>query len=81
MPSNSKLLYANNFPIRGQLAWDGKSSLPSKKAVGLHLSSEGELIAGALVDDSFMFLQASSDNLEKGKGKHEQNKFGFWITY
>ena len=34
--------------------------------VGLHLSSRGQLVAHALADDSFMFLQASRENLEKG---------------
>ena len=34
--------------------------------VGLHLLSGGQLVAQALVDDSFMFLQASRENLEKG---------------
>ena len=35
--------------------------------VGLHLPSGGQLVAQALADDSFMFLQASRENLEKGK--------------
>ena len=34
--------------------------------VGLHLPSGGQLVAQALADDSFMFLQASRENLEKG---------------
>ena len=33
--------------------------------VGLHLPSGGQLVAQALADDSFMFLQASKSNLEK----------------
>ena len=33
--------------------------------VGLHLPSGGQLVAHALADDSFMFLQASKSNLEK----------------
>ena len=45
--------------------------------MGLHLSSERELITGALVDDCFMFLLASCENLKKGKGNHEPNKIGF----
>ena len=34
--------------------------------MGLHLPSGGKLVAQALADDSFMFLQASRENLEKG---------------
>ena len=34
--------------------------------VGLHLPSGGQLVAQALADDSFMFLQGSRENLEKG---------------
>ena len=34
--------------------------------VGLHLPYGGQLEAQALADDSFMFLQASRENLEKG---------------
>ena len=34
--------------------------------VGLQLSCGGQLVAQALADDSFMFLQASRENLEKG---------------
>ena len=34
--------------------------------VGLHLPSGGQLVAQTLADDSFMFLQASRENLEKG---------------
>ena len=33
--------------------------------VGLHLPSGGQLVAQALADDSFMFLQASKENLER----------------
>ena len=32
--------------------------------MGLHLPSGGQLVAQALVDDSFMFLQASKENIE-----------------
>ena len=32
--------------------------------VGLHLPSGGQLVAQALADDSFMFLQTSRENLE-----------------
>ena len=32
--------------------------------VGLHLPSGGQLVAQALADESFMFLQASKENLE-----------------
>ena len=34
--------------------------------VCLHLPSRGQLVAQVLADDSFMFLQASQENLEKG---------------
>ena len=34
--------------------------------VCLHLPSRGRLVAQVLADDSFMFLQASQENLEKG---------------
>ena len=34
--------------------------------VGLHLPSGRQLVAQAFSDDSFMFLQASRENLEKG---------------
>ena len=34
--------------------------------MGLHLPCGGQLVAQALADDSFMFLQASRENLEKG---------------
>ena len=34
--------------------------------LGLHLLSGGQLVAHALANDSFMFLQASRENLEKG---------------
>ena len=33
--------------------------------VGLHLPSSGQLVAQALADDSFMFLQASKEYLER----------------
>ena len=33
--------------------------------VGLHLPSGGQLVAQALADDSFMFLQASKENHER----------------
>ena len=32
--------------------------------VGLHLPSGGQLVEKALADDSFMFLQASKENIE-----------------
>ena len=35
-------------------------------SVGLHLPYGGQLIAQALAYSSFMFLQASRENLEKG---------------
>ena len=34
--------------------------------MGLHLPCGGQLVAQALADDLFMFLQASRENLEKG---------------
>ena len=37
----------------------------NEKIVGLHLPSSDQLVAQALVDDSFMFLQASKGNLDK----------------
>ena len=40
--------------------------------VGLHLPYGGQLLAQALADDSFMFLQASCENLEKGMFVYNQ---------
>ena len=40
--------------------------------VSLHLPSRGQLVAQALADDSFMFLQASCENLEKGMFVYNQ---------
>ena len=37
--------------------------------VGLHLAYGGQLVAHALANDSFMFPQASQENLEKGMRK------------
>ena len=49
--------------------------------VGLHLPSGGQLVAQALADDSFMFLQASKENLERSMQVWDQFAFGFRVVY
>ena len=49
--------------------------------VGLHLLSGGQLEAQALADDSFMFLQASKENLERSMHIWDQFSLALFLVW
>ena len=61
-PLSPLLFVIVTHPLLVMLSWLATNG----DIVGLHLPSRGQLVAQALADDSFMFLQASRENLEKG---------------